>query len=266
MSRPHRTDDSGAVHHVMIRGVDGRMIFVDDFARVDFLARFALLVRELGFVVLAWCLLGNHAHFVIQTGPTPLAALMARLNSRHAQRYNRVGGRRGHLFQDRYKAVLITSEGRLARDVAYALGNPLRHGLLSKAGLEEYRFSGYSGLVGRRPLHRFESPAAVAAALGVPRDRIASFVHESALEPDATGAALEPDQIAELDLLIRDCCKRREVEENALRAANGDAHALRAEICAIARGSLDLQLREIARRLGISYRTAKRIVARMPVA
>ena len=162
--------------------------------------------------MLAGCLLGNHAHFVIQTGLTPLAALMARLNSRHAQRYNRVSGRRGHLFQDRYKAVLITSEGRLARDVAYALGNPLRHGSLSRAGLEEYRFSGYSGLVGRRPLHSFESPAAVAAALGVPRDR------------------------------------------------------LRAEICAIARGSLDLQLREIARRLGISYRTAKRIVARVPIA
>ncbi len=261
MARAHRTDAPGAVHHVMIRGVDGRQIFSGDSSREDFLARFALLVREMGFVVLAWCLLGNHAHFVVKTGHVPLALLMARLNSRHAQRLNRRINRVGHLFQDRYKAVLVTTDGWLARDVAYALGNPVRHGLMSIRGLETYRYSGYGALVGTQPPRSFESPHAVTKALGVARENIRSFIHESALEPGAKGAALEPDQVAELDRLIRDCCRRHGVEERSLHTASSRGQAVRGEIFSLAESLLDLALIDVARRVGTSYRTAKRIIA-----
>ncbi len=246
----------------MIRGVDGRQLFAGDSTREDFLARFGLLVRELGFVVLAWCLLGNHAHFVLKTGRAPLALLMARLNSRHAQRLNRKINRVGHLFQDRYKAVLVTTDGWLARDVAYALGNPVRHGLMSMRRLETYRYSGYGALAGTLPPRSFESPPAVAKALGVARENIRSFIHERALEPGARSAALEPDQVAELDLLIRDCCRRHGVEELSLGAASSRGQATRGEIFLRAESSLDLALIDVARRVGTSYRTAKRIIAR----
>jgi len=262
MARPHRTDAPGAVHHVMIRGVDGRAIFSCDSDREGFLIRFALLVRELGFLVLAWCLLGNHAHFVLQTGPRLLADLMARLNSRHAQRFNRRSNRKGHLFQDRYKAVLIIDDATLARNVAYALGNPRRHALMSMRGLEVYPYSGYGALVGSRLPRSFESPELVARALGVARERIRDFVEASALEAGSRSAALEPDQVAELNLLIRDCCRRHGVDESALRLPRASSRAIRAEVCALATDSLDIRLKEVSNRIGISYRTAKRTTAR----
>jgi REP element-mobilizing transposase RayT len=243
----------------MIRGVDGRPIFTTDANREDFLSRFQFLVLDLGFLVLAWCLLDNHAHFVIQTGPTPLAVLMARLNSRHAQRLNCEVGRRGHLFQDRYRAVLITSEAQLRYDIAYVLGNPVRHGLLTMRALAVYPFSEYSLLVGARPARLFESPAAVAVALGMPSDRLSHFVHEIAIQPGGRSAALEPDQLDELDRLIRDCCRRHGIAENALRLADAGARLVRQEACALAARSIRLSIAEVAPRLGISYATAKRI-------
>jgi REP element-mobilizing transposase RayT len=97
----------GALHHVMIRGIDGRAIFSAAAECEDFIARLAFLVRELGFAVLAWCLITNHAHLVLQSNEVPLAILMKRLNARHAQRHNRREARVGHVFQARYKAVLI---------------------------------------------------------------------------------------------------------------------------------------------------------------
>ena len=187
---------------------------------------------------------------------------MARLNSRHAQIYNRAIERRGHLFQDRYKAVLITSDGQLAGVIAYVLGNPVRHGLMSMIELETYAYSGYSALVGSRPPWAFESLAAVAAALGVARTELLGFVRENALQPAAAGAGLEPDQIEELDLLIRDSCRRHGIAESALRASSPEPAKLRQEICSLANSSLDLRLVDIADRLGISYRSVKRILAR----
>jgi hypothetical protein len=158
--------------------------------------------------------------------------------------------------------VLITSEGQLARDVAYVVGNPLRHEIMSPTALEVYRFGGYSGLIGKRALYDFESTAAVAAALGVSRERLGGFVAECALEPGARAAALEPDQISELNLLIRECCRRHGVPEHHLLATNKQARSARAEICFVASERLDLKLVEIAARLGMPYRTAKRVAAR----
>jgi REP element-mobilizing transposase RayT len=246
----------------MIRGIDGRTIFcsVSDF--VDFLERFGLLVRELGFQVLAWCLLGNHAHFILKTGNVPLATLMARLTARHAQRLNRTNGRVGHLFQARYKAVLIHDDGKLSRTSAYVLGNALRHGLVSATGLLDYRWSGYALLVGRREAFSFESVELIASALGVDRAHTVEFVREQSLAIGAEGAALEPDQIDELNLMIRDACREHSVPAEALRSLLPGAR-VRREILARAATSLDLPLRTIASEIGMSYRTARKISARL---
>jgi REP element-mobilizing transposase RayT len=262
MPRPHRTDEPGAVHHVMIRGVDGRAIFsrVSDFE--DFLARLAFLALDLGFLVLAWCLIANHAHFVLKTGRTPLAVLMARLDSRHAQRFNRFNARVGHLFQDRYKAVLIENESQLLATVPYVLGNAARHGLTTLAGLPDYPWSMYGALVGRRRPQEFENLQAVSEALGFERLGLPELVRQTALEPAALGARLEPAQIDELDRLIRDCCARHGIDRRALMSRHARVRPVRAEICSRALGSLDLTLTEIARHSGISYQTVRRLGAR----
>ena len=108
----------------------------------------------------------------------------------------------GHLFQGRYKAIGIEDDVGLARGVAYALGNPVRHGPSTMSTLPDYRWSGYGGLVGSRRLFAFESPSAVAAALGVERKQVARFVAREALAVAARDNALEPDQIDELNRVI----------------------------------------------------------------
>jgi REP element-mobilizing transposase RayT len=264
MTRRLRTDEIGAVHHVIIRGVDGCTIFrcAADFE--DFLARFELLLRELGIQVLAWSLLGNHAHFILKTGDVPLAKLMARLSGRHAQRFNRVARRKGHLFQGRYRAFRITDDARLARDTAYVLGNPLRHQIVTPPGLGAYAFGGYGALVGSRPPRAFESIERMAAALGVERAQTGEFVCEQALAADAACAALEPDQVSELNLLVRSVCLAHGVPREALRASlSPEARPLRREILVRATRCLELPVKTIASEIGLSYGAARRITARL---
>jgi REP element-mobilizing transposase RayT len=247
----------------MIRGVNGCTIFrsVADFE--DFLARFALLVRELGFEVLAWCLLGNHAHFILRTGQAQLAELMARLTGRHAQRFNRESGRFGHLFQDRYKALLIEDDGRLASDAAYVLGNALRHALVTPSELGDYVGSAYGALIGRREPRSFESVERIAAALGVDPAHAAEYVEEHALAPDARAAALEPGQIDELNRMIRDACRARGVSVEFVRAADSEARSIRRDLLTRASAALDLPLRTIAREIGMPYRTARKLSSKL---
>jgi REP element-mobilizing transposase RayT len=245
----------------MIRGVNGCTIFRAASDYEDFLARFAFLVRELGFLVLAWCLLGNHAHIILKTGDAPLAKLMARLTGRHAQRFNRAEERFGHLFQDRYKALRIEDDARLASDAAYVLGNALRHGTVTPPRLGDYPFGGYGALVGRRVPRSFESIELMASVLGVERARAGGFVLERALAAENPGAALEPDQIDELNRLIRAVCRAHGVAPQALRGPTMESKQLREEVLMRAEPLLELSRKAIARQVGIPYRTACNVAA-----
>jgi REP element-mobilizing transposase RayT len=262
MPRPSRTHAVGVVHHVMIRGVDGRAIFSCNTDYEDFLTRFAFLVRELSFLVLAYCLLGNHAHLVLKSGTVPLAVLMARLTSRHAQRFNRMNDRAGHLFQSRYKAVLIESDAQLVTTIPYVLGNAARHALITPDAALDYPWSMLSALVGRRAPREFEDGRAVAEALGLEQSKLHERVAEVALAPGASGARLEPNQVDELERLIRDCCMRHGIERDALRSRPHEGRAARVEICSLAASALDLSLAAIARHSGVSYDAMRRIAGR----
>ena len=258
MPRPPRTHAVGVVHHVMIRGVEGRAIFSCDADYEDFLTRFSLLVRELGFVVLGWCLLGNHAHFVLKSAKVPLAALMARLNARHAQRYNRLNDRAGHLFHARYKAVLIETDAQLVVTIPYVLGNAARHGLTTPSSAADYPRSMLGALLARRSPREFEDAGAVAQALGTEQRGLHELVEQCALGPASIGARLEPDQIEELNRLIVACCERHGVDRKELRSRRERIRAVRAEICSHAATALDLPLADIARHSGIPYDTVWR--------
>lgn len=243
----------------MIRGIDGRSIFRSVVEYDDFLARFAYLVRELGHVVLAWCLLGNHGHFVLKSGEVPLAKLMHRLSGRHAQRHNWFTHRVGHLFQGRYKAVLIESDAQLVATIPYVLGNSARHGLVTPTGARDYAWSMYGALAGRRSPREFENVSVVADALGMEFRDLHAAVESAALEPAVHGARLEPDQIDELDRLIRACCARHGFGPRVLRNRHPEARAAGIEICKRAMAGLDLPLATIARHVGLSYDTAWRL-------
>ena len=133
----------------MLRGIERRVVFIDDEDRRDFVARLECLVEEESFLCFAWALMPNHVHLLLKTGPFPLRRLMARLGTGYALRFNRRHERVGHLFQNRYKSILVERESHLHALVPYVHANPLRAGLVrSAAELEHYPWTGHAALLG----------------------------------------------------------------------------------------------------------------------
>jgi REP element-mobilizing transposase RayT len=151
MPRQARLDAPGTLHHVMIRGIEGRKIFENDRDRSDFISRIAQLVETTGIRILAWVLMSNHAHLLVVSGTKGISLFMRRLLTGYALNYNRRHGRIGHLFQNRYKSVVCEEESYLLELVRYIHLNPLRaKEVKSLEELEQYPWSGHSVLVGRR--------------------------------------------------------------------------------------------------------------------
>lgn len=143
MPRQARIDSPGALHHIICRGVDRSPIFQDDIDRNDFVGRLAALCTETSTKCLAWALIPNHFHLLLQTGTIPVATIMRRLLTGYAVKFNRRHGRHGHLFQNRYKSILCQEELYLLELVRYIHLNPLRAGLVDS--LDELKFFPYCG-------------------------------------------------------------------------------------------------------------------------
>jgi len=133
----------------MVRGIEGREIFVDDEDRKDFLSRVGELAGKTGTRMLAWALMDNHVHFLLFSGPEGISSFMRRLLTGHAITFNRRHQRSGHLFQNRYKSIICEEETYLLELVRYIHLNPLRaSAVTSIEALDRYRWGGHSVLIG----------------------------------------------------------------------------------------------------------------------
>ena len=152
MPRQARLDAPGTLHHVMVRGIDRTALFRDDRDRVDFVARVARLVERGALAVSAWALLPNHAHLLVRTGTHPLPRSMRSLLTGYAGAFNRRHHRVGHLFQNRYKSILVEADAYLVELVRYLHLNPLRAQVVpSLRALDRYPWTGHSALLGTVP-------------------------------------------------------------------------------------------------------------------
>lgn len=107
MPRQARLDAPGTLHHVIGRGIEGAKIFRTPEDRQDFLTRLGELGEEGAWQVYAWALLGNHFHLLVRTGTQSLAQSMRRLLTGYVVNFNRRYRRYGHLFQNRYKSIVV---------------------------------------------------------------------------------------------------------------------------------------------------------------
>jgi REP element-mobilizing transposase RayT len=142
---------------VTIRGLERRAIFRDTRDRQAFLDRLESIAQDTGLGVLAWALMPNHAHLLVRTPrPRPparggLAGAMRRLLTSHAVAFNRRHSRSGHLFQNRYKSIVVEEEPYLLELVRYIHLNPLRAGLVRDLpALDAYPWSGHSALMAKK--------------------------------------------------------------------------------------------------------------------
>ena len=105
MLRKARIDALGALHHIIIRGIERRRMFSGDQEQDNFNNRLADIVTETKTNCFSWALIPNRAYFLLRTDQTPLTMIMSRLLTGYAVSYNRRHRRRGHLFQSGWKSA-----------------------------------------------------------------------------------------------------------------------------------------------------------------
>jgi REP element-mobilizing transposase RayT len=150
MPRKARIDAPGALHHIVIRGIERKPIFQDSQDYQNFIERLENILTESSTPCLAWVLMTNHAHLLLRTGLTSISTVMRRLLTGYAQQFNRRHRRYGHLFQNRYKSFLCEEELYLLELVRYIHLNPIRAGMVEDLkALNSYPRSGHSVIMGR---------------------------------------------------------------------------------------------------------------------
>lgn len=147
MSRPLRIEYPGAIYHLTSRGNARSNIYVTDADRIDFLKLLAQTCQRFGWHSYAWCLMGNHYHLVIETSEANLSRGMRHINGVYTQTFNRTHQRVGHLFQGRYKAILVEKDSYLLEVIRYVLLNPVRANMTKTAG--QYPWSSYRAMISK---------------------------------------------------------------------------------------------------------------------
>lgn len=149
MSRPVRIEFPDALYHVTSRGDRREPIFDDDQDRRSFLTTLEQVVNRFNWVCHAWCLMDNHYHLLIQTPDGNLSRGMRQLNGVYTQASNRRHGRVGHLFQGRFKAILVDGDAYLLELTRYVVLNPVRAGMVNNAA--DWPWSSYRASAGLEP-------------------------------------------------------------------------------------------------------------------
>ncbi len=149
MSRPLRIELSGGVYHVTSRGDGREAIYWSDEDREGWLALLGRACERFNWVCHAYCQMSNHYHLVIETPEGNLAQGMRELNGVYTQAVNRRWQRVGHVFQGRYKAILVEKDSYLLELARYVVLNPLRAGMVRDVG--EWPWSSFRAMVGAVP-------------------------------------------------------------------------------------------------------------------
>jgi REP element-mobilizing transposase RayT len=141
MPRKPRLDVPG-IQHVYARGNDRRAIFRDDLDREAYLAILGRVLERMRWDCLAYCLMDNHVHLLVEIAEASLAAGIQRLHGLYGRSFNERHGRTGHLFEGRYGSKLVTSDEQLWTTMAYIVRNPVSAGLCRSP--EEWRWSSHA--------------------------------------------------------------------------------------------------------------------------
>lgn len=148
MARPLRIELSGGLYHVTARGNQREDIYFTDDDRREWLRLFGQICKRFNWACHAWCQMTNHYHFVVETPEGNLSQGMRQLNGGYTQWVNRTRNRVGHVFQGRYKAILVEKDSYLLELARYVVLNPVRAGMVKD--VSHWVWSSYSEIIGVR--------------------------------------------------------------------------------------------------------------------
>jgi len=147
MTRPLRIEYAGAVYHITSRGNEKKAVFKDDQDRINFLNTLQHVNKRYNWLCHAYCMMDNHYHLLIETPDGNLSLGMRQLNGVYTQLFNKLHQRTGHLFQGRYKSILIQKDSHLLEVCRYVVLNPVRARMVERP--EDWKWSSYRATAGR---------------------------------------------------------------------------------------------------------------------
>lgn len=274
MSRPARLEFAGALYHVTARGDRREAIYEDDADREQFLDVLGEVVERFNWRCHAYCLMSNHYHLVIETPDANLSKGMRQLNGVFTQWSNRRHARMGHLFQGRFKAVLVDADSYLLELTRYVVLNPVRARIVKSAGA--WRWSSYRATTGAADAPAWLETDGLLTQFGTRRSRAIvayeRFVREGARD-DSIWQHLNRQVFLGDDAFVAKAQKRaslRPDDINIPRAqrrppapslkAIAKAHAVRDEAIRAAWATGAYSYTQIATHFGIHFTTVGRVV------
>ncbi|MEZ9786457.1 transposase [Vibrio breoganii] len=169
MSRPLRLEFAGALYHVTARGNERNWIFFQDDDFTLYLTVLDEVCERYNWVIHAYCLISNHYHLLLETPDGNLSKGMRQLNGVFTQKINRKHNRVGHLFQGRYKSILVDQETYLLELCRYIVLNPLRAKMVDTP--DEWQWSSWHNMVGNNSSPDWLSTDAILLQFASDRDK-----------------------------------------------------------------------------------------------
>jgi putative transposase len=274
MARPLRIEYDGALYHVTSRGNERKAIFRDDDDRLIFLDALQKVNERFNWKCHAYCLMNNHYHLIIETPDGNLSKGMRQLNGVYTQEFNRRHHRVGHVFQGRYKSILIDKESYLLEVSRYVVLNPVRAKAVKRP--EDWKWSSYRGTAGIEKPHKCIAPDWILGQFGAKRRQaerkyrafVVAGIHGKGIWKEVRGQSVLGEGIFFEKLLahvkahedIKEIPKRqRYVSRPALAEilAGGDDNGRQTRKAVIDYG---YSQKEVAEFLGVHYSTISRRV------
>lgn len=273
MARPLRIEFEGALYHVTSRGDRREAIYEDDADRERFLEVLGQVASDFNWLVHAYCLMTNHYHLVVETPDGNLSKGMRQLNGVFTQYSNRRHRRTGHLFQGRYKAILVDADSYLPELARYVVLNPVRARMTPDPGA--WPWSSYRAMVGVASSPPWLATDGLLAAFGkrrtAARERYMRFVAEGiGAEPIWThlnrqvflgddGFVVRMQALAELDDEVNVPRAQRRPPPLPLEAIAAQ-HCDRNTAMVAAHATGEYSYQQIAEHLGVHFTTVGRVV------
>jgi REP element-mobilizing transposase RayT len=265
MTRPLRVCPPGAVVHVIARGNERGRIVRDDHDREALLGELARAVERYQWLCHAYCVMDNHYHLLLEIPLGNLPLGMRHLNGVYAQRFNRRHGRCGHLFQARYRSILVEQDSYLLTVSRYLVLNPVTAGVVERP--EHYRWSSYRATAGVETAPAFLTTDWILAQFA--SDRLEgqaayrAFVGEAAGELIVAGERIGTDPFLALELGRREALREvPRAQLQPLRRPLADILATEPAPILSAYREHGYRLHEIAAYLGRHYSTISRALHR----
>ena len=266
MARPLRLEFPGAIYHLTSRGNARQKVFFTDTDRQLFLDTLTGVVSRYSWICHAYCLMANHYHLLVETPKANLSLGMRQLNGIYTQAFNRRHRRVGHLFQGRFKAILVEKESYLLELCRYIVLNPVRVKGNLKTG--SWKWSSYRATAGLAPAPGFLQTDWVLGQFGKKRaqaqKRYREFVKEG-LESRPWEELKGQIYLGSEEFIERHAPRDqrlKEIPRAQLRAAKPSLERIFAKSgeqgIALAYKEHGYRLHEIAAHLGVHYATVSR--------